>query len=96
MNLEKTTLLELKPKTKPRGRGVGYIPTPEEIIKLRGAISQSTCSKMIYVRQSRWSDYENGKVRMHPSMWELFCIKVKKHGKKKSSASKNIKAKKLD
>lgn len=61
---------------KTRSRGVdGYIPTPEEIINERGNISQSQAASLIYTTQSRWSDYENGKNRIHPAIWELFCIK---------------------
>ena len=60
-------------------RGTGYTPTPDEIREWRGMIPQVECAKMIYIRQSVWSYYETGKVRMHPAMWELFLIKVRHH-----------------
>lgn len=59
-----------------RGRGhLGHVPTAEEVKAMRGDISQSEAAEMIYVSQVRWSDYETGKNRMHPSAWELFKIK---------------------
>jgi hypothetical protein len=74
LNLEKTKSLDFQ-----RGRGTGYVPKPEEIKLWRGVITQSECCQMVYTRQSRWSEYENGKVRMHPAVWELFKIKIRKH-----------------
>jgi len=59
-----------------RNRGTsGYVPTPEEIIVKRGNLSQSASASLIYTTQARWSDYEKGKNRMHPAVWELFLIK---------------------
>lgn len=59
-----------------RNRGTsGYVPTPNEIIINRGNLSQSTAASLIYTTQSRWSDYEKGKNRIHPAVWELFLIK---------------------
>ena len=59
-----------------RNRGTsGYVPTPDEIIINRGNISQTTAASLIYTTQSRWSDYEKGKNRIHPAVWELFLIK---------------------
>ena len=61
---------------KTRNRGVdGYVPTPEEITNERGNLSQSLAAALIYTTQSRWSDYEKGKNRIHPAIWELFLIK---------------------
>jgi len=63
---------------KQRSRGIqGYVPSPIEIISARGKLSQSEASSLIYTTQARWSNYENGKARMHPSAWELFLIKIK-------------------
>ena len=61
-----------------RARGIlGYVPSPTEIISTRGKLTQSEASSLIYTTQARWSNYENGKSRMHPSAWELFLIKLK-------------------
>ena len=60
---------------KKRGRGIGYVPNIEEIKAARCALTQAKASALIYTSQVRWSDYENGKSRMHPAVWELFLIK---------------------
>lgn len=67
----------VKEKVKRRRGAVGYVPTPEEITHHRGEISQATCAGLIYTTQQRWSNYETGKSRMHPAMWELFRMKIK-------------------
>jgi hypothetical protein len=62
--------------TKKRNRGsLGVVPLPTEIIGARGDLSQSKAASLIYTTQARWSNYETGKSRMHPSAWELFLIK---------------------
>jgi len=59
-----------------RSRGAkGYVPNPDEIIVGRGSLSQSKAASLIYTTQARWSDYEKGKNRMHPAVWELFLLK---------------------
>lgn len=60
-----------------RKRGTGYMPTPEEIRTARGNLTQAQASALIYTTQVRWSDYEQGRSRMHPATWELFLIKTK-------------------
>ena len=54
--------------------GFGYVPSPPEIITARGSMSQSKAASLIYTTQARWSNYETGKSRMHPSAWELFNL----------------------
>jgi hypothetical protein len=54
--------------------GFGYVPSPPEIIAARGLMSQSKAASLIYTTQARWSNYETGKSRMHPSAWELFNL----------------------
>jgi len=63
-------------ETKRRSRGgMGYVPTADEIIEARGHLSQSKAASLIYTTQARWSNYETGRSRMHPSYWELFNLK---------------------
>lgn len=57
--------------------GSGHTPTAEEIITARGTLSQSHAASLIYTTQARWSNYENGKNRMHPAYWELFLLKLR-------------------
>ena len=53
----------------------GYVPTPEEVRKARGAMTQTQASVLINTTANAWSSYELGKTRMHPNSWELFLIK---------------------
>ena len=65
-----------------RNRGsLGYVPTAEEVIAARGSMSQSKAASLIYTTQARWSNYETGKNRMHPSAWELFNLVKDRDGK---------------
>lgn len=73
---------------KKRGRGnLGYVPAPEEIKNIRLNSTQHEVAKLIYITQPRLSDYENGKSRMHPSMWELLLIKIKDEDETNSTIS---------
>lgn len=38
-------------------------------------LAQSKAASLIYTTQARWSNYETGRSRMHPSYWELFNLK---------------------
>jgi hypothetical protein len=72
--------------TNKRNRGsLGVVPLPTEIIDARGELSQSKAASLIYTTQARWSNYETGKSRMHPSAWELFNIKKVNYGKQDST-----------
>ena len=69
-----------------RGRGgSGYVPTTIEIKEARGDLSQHDAAQLIHVTQVRWSDYETGKNRMHPSSWELLLIKLKDDYERRST-----------
>lgn len=56
----------------------GVIPAPEEIKKARLAagLSQSAAAQIIHSTLRTWQDWEAGVARMHPGLWELFCIKT--------------------
>lgn len=59
-----------------RGRGsTGEVPSQADIRLARGKFTQADCARLIYTTGVRWSNYENGKSRMHPCAWELFKIK---------------------
>jgi putative transcriptional regulator len=53
-------------------------PSPEEIIELRHTydLTQSEAAALVYSGLRTWQDWESGERRMHPAIWELFCIKV--------------------
>jgi DNA-binding transcriptional regulator YiaG len=54
-------------------------PTPEQIRKARDAVglSQTTAAELIHSTMRTWQDWEAGKAKMHPGLWELFAIKSK-------------------
>ena len=52
-------------------------PLPDEIRSAREAagLSQSAAAALIHSTLRTWQDWEAGKARMHPGLWELFRIK---------------------
>ena len=52
-------------------------PAPEEVRAAREAagLSQSAAAGLIHSTLRTWQDWEAGKARMHPGLWELFRIK---------------------
>jgi len=55
-------------------------PTPLDIRKARlnAGLSQSAAAALIYSTLRTWQDWEAGNARMHPGLFELFCIKLGK------------------
>lgn len=53
-------------------------PIPAEIRAAREAagLTQTQAAALIYCKLRSWQDWEAGKRRMHPAMWELFRVKV--------------------
>ena len=53
-------------------------PTPEDIssARKRAGLTQREAAALIYATQSAWEDWEQGRRRMHPALWELFRLKV--------------------
>ncbi|MBP8788262.1 MAG: hypothetical protein KBH41_12500 [Azonexus sp.] len=53
-------------------------PTPAEIRQARelAGISQTAAAALISSTLRTWQDWEAGKARMHPGLWELFRIKT--------------------
>lgn len=49
-------------------------PTPDEIRAAREAaqITQADAAALIYYSGARWQEWEYGKHRMHPALWDLF------------------------
>jgi len=54
-------------------------PTPEQIRDAREAagLSQPAAAALVYSTRRTWQDWEAGIARMHPGLWELFCLKLK-------------------
>ena len=53
-------------------------PSPEQIRAAREAagLSQSAAAALIHSTLRTWQDWEAGKARMHPGLWELFMSKA--------------------
>ncbi len=58
-------------------KGPFSTPDPKEIRAAREAagLSQSAAASLIHSTLRTWQDWEAGKARMHPGLWELFRIK---------------------
>lgn len=53
-------------------------PTPEEIraARVTAGLSRREAAELIHHSLSGWIKWEAGEARMHPGLWELFCIKA--------------------
>jgi len=56
-------------------------PTPEAIREARESalLSQTEAAALIFSKLRTWQDWEAGKARMHPGLWELFQVKIIPH-----------------
>lgn len=57
-------------------------PTPLEVKAARAAagITQEAAAALIYQFSSaNWRAYESGRIKIHPSSWELFLLKTNQH-----------------
>lgn len=53
-------------------------PATDEIRAARHAagLTQTEAGSLIYSPLRTWQDWEAGMYRMHPGLWELFCVKT--------------------
>lgn len=61
-------------------------PTPDDIREARqsAGLSQTAAAGLIYSTLRTWQDWEAGKARMHPGLWELFTIKTKQSANRRT------------
>ena len=54
-------------------------PTPDEIVgeRFNARLTQTEAARLIHSTLRTWQDWEAGKARMHPGLWELFIIKTR-------------------
>lgn len=73
-----------------------YVPTKEEIRKLRESIkvSQAVAASMVNATSATWSRYETGKDNMPPERWRLFTFEVGMHASDQPKA-KDLEAQRL-
>lgn len=53
-------------------------PTPDQIriTRKQAGFSQTIAAELIHSNLRTWQDWEAGKAKMHPGLWELFQIKT--------------------
>jgi DNA-binding transcriptional regulator YiaG len=59
-------------------KGPASTPAPEAIRAARAlaGLTQTQAAGTIYSTMRAWQEWESGNRRMHPGLWELFCIKT--------------------
>lgn len=55
-------------------------PAPAQIKEARvtAGLSQSEAAALIFSKLRTWQDWEAGKAKMHPGLWELFQLKTRR------------------
>lgn len=55
-------------------------PNCAEILAQRkmSKLTQDQAAKILQVSRRNWQQWELGERKMHPGLWELFCIKIGK------------------
>lgn len=56
----------------------GRNPTPAEIAQAReeAELTQTEAAALIYATLRTWQDWEGGRRRMHPALWEYWCLLI--------------------
>lgn len=64
------------PNRSRRKHAPGRVPTPAEIAQLREdmELTQTEAGRLVYASLRSWQDWEYGKRRMHPAIWEYLCL----------------------
>lgn len=52
-------------------------PTPAQVRKKRGKLTQAKAAALIYKGYRAWQEWESGKNPMDPAFWDLFQRKLK-------------------
>lgn len=60
-------------------KGPSSNPAPEDIRAGResAGLTQTAASMLVHSTLRRWQEWEEGKHRMHPGLWELFQLKTR-------------------
>lgn len=53
-------------------------PPPATIRAARKAagLTQTEAARLVHASLRSWQDWEGGRRKMHPAIWELFCLKL--------------------
>lgn len=66
------------PNRSRRRKAPGENPKPAEIVRTReeAGLTQTDAGDLLYTTLSGWQRWEYGQRRMHPAMWEYFCLLI--------------------
>ena len=66
------------PNRSRRRKAPGANPKPAEIVQTReeAGLTQTDAAALLYTTLSGWQRWEYGQRRMHPAMWEYFCLLI--------------------
>lgn len=58
-------------------------PTPQQITRVRNnaGLTQTQAADILYCNLRTWQKWEGNESKMHPALWELFNIKLKRFTK---------------
>jgi DNA-binding transcriptional regulator YiaG len=91
MHLGLWELLTLKISSGAREPALIESPTADQLIHARlldARMSQPVAARLIHSTKRTWQDWECGKARMPPGLWELFLIKIQVPTKRKYTKAK--------
>lgn len=55
----------------------GYTPTPAEIRRMRGDLTQTQAANLVFTTDRAWRRWEAGDSQMHPAIYQFFLIQRK-------------------
>jgi len=64
------------PNRGPKGPSSNPAPADIKATRERLALTQTAAAALVHSTCRAWQKWESGECRMHPAMWELFCIKI--------------------
>lgn len=56
-------------------------PTSIRAKRIEAGLTQREAARLIYATERAWQEWESAGRRMHPGLWELFCIKLDQIGR---------------
>ncbi|HON47998.1 MAG TPA: XRE family transcriptional regulator [Kiritimatiellia bacterium] len=79
MNPTRTTFALPNHPNRSRAASAARNPTPDEIVgeRFNARLTQTEAARLIHSTLRTWQDWEAGKARMHPGLWELFILKTR-------------------
>lgn len=53
-------------------------PVPEDLrlARQKTKLTQFQAGRLVHAAERTWQDWERGVAKMHPGLWELFCLRA--------------------